>query len=111
MPGAPRCPAPAAAPRRADGARRDTLIAALAEDLPDWRLFQRPRGGLCLWMRLPDRTSEDDLVRRAAAAGVLILPGSPWFPAEPPAPYVRLSYATAGEQRLREAVRRLAGVG
>jgi DNA-binding transcriptional MocR family regulator len=96
--------------RRTLAARRDALIAALAEHLPAWRPFQRPRGGLCLWMRLPDRTDERELVRRAATAGVMILPGAPWFPAEPPAPYVRLSYAAASEQRLVEAVKRLARV-
>jgi DNA-binding transcriptional MocR family regulator len=94
--------------RRSLTSRRDTLIAALARELPEWRLFQRPRGGLSLWMRLPSGTDERELVRSAATAGVLVLPGAPWFPAEPPGPYVRLSYAAAPEHRLREAVRRLA---
>lgn len=90
--------------------RRDALIGALNDQLPEWRLFQRPRGGLCLWLELPHGTDERELVRAALNASVMILPGAPWFPAEPPAPYVRLSYAAASEARLREAVARLADV-
>ncbi len=95
--------------RGALGSRRDALITALHEHLPEWRLSRIPAGGLCLWLRLPDGVEETAVVQAAAAAGVLILPGAPWFPAEPPAPYLRLSYATANEPRLAEACVRLAG--
>jgi DNA-binding transcriptional MocR family regulator len=96
--------------RRSLTGRRDALIAALTRELPEWELFQRPRGGLSLWLRLPPGTDEAGVVRSAASAGVLVLPGAPWFPAEPPAPHLRLSYAAAPEHRLREAVRRLASM-
>ncbi len=94
--------------RRELAHRRDVLLALLARDLPDWRPFGRPRGGLCLWVELPADTDEAALAEAAAAAGVLVFPGRPWFPAEPPAPYLRLSYASASEQRLREGLARLA---
>ena len=44
----------------------------------------------------------------AAAEGVVVFPGRPWFPAEPPAPFLRLTYAAAPPDRMDEAVRRLA---
>jgi DNA-binding transcriptional MocR family regulator len=93
--------------RAALRSRRDVLIAALARELPDWEVFQRPAGGLSLWVRLPEGTDEARLVERAAAAGVLVMPGTPWFPAESPGPHLRLSFAGADEERLAEAVRRL----
>ena len=93
--------------RRTLAGRRDALIAALGEHLPAWELFQRPAGGLSLWMRLPDGADEDALVHAAAAVGVVVLPGRPWFAAESPAPHLRLSYAAASEARLREAAQRL----
>jgi DNA-binding transcriptional MocR family regulator len=94
--------------RLALAARRDALMSALAEHRPEWTVERRPAGGLCLWVRLPDGSDEETLVHAAAAAGVLVLPGRPWFPAEPTGPYLRLSYAAASEGRLHEAVRRLA---
>ena len=96
--------------RQVLASRRDALIASLADKLPDWQVFRRPAGGLCLWVRLPDGTDEAKLVQNAAAAGVAILPGAPWFPAEPSGPHVRLTYAGASEQRLDEAARRLAQI-
>lgn len=96
--------------RRVLASRRDALITSLADRLPDWQVFRRPAGGLCLWVRLPDGTDEAKLVQDAAAAGVAILPGAPWFPAEPSGPHVRLTYAGANEQRLDEAATRLSRI-
>ncbi|GAA3237573.1 PLP-dependent aminotransferase family protein [Actinocorallia longicatena] len=88
--------------------RRDVLAAALAEHLPEAHLTRLPQGGLHLWVRLPDGR-DDLLVRDAARAnGVLVGPGRPYFPAEPPAPHLRLSYSTATDEALSEGVRRLA---
>jgi DNA-binding transcriptional MocR family regulator len=88
--------------------RRDALVAAVGEHLPDWTLETVPAGGLHVWARLPDGTDDVALTARAAAAGVLISPGRPWFAAEPPAPHVRLTYAGAPAPDLAEGVRRLA---
>ena len=50
------------------------------------------------------------MTARAAAAGVLVSPGRPWFAAEPPAPHLRLTFAGAPAPDLVEGVRRLAKV-
>jgi len=44
----------------------------------------------------------------AAAEGVVVFPGRPWYAAEPPAPHLRLTYAAAPPDLMDEAVRRLA---
>jgi DNA-binding transcriptional MocR family regulator len=44
----------------------------------------------------------------AAGEGVIVFPGRPWFPAEPPGPFLRLTYAAAPPEALDEGVRRLA---
>jgi DNA-binding transcriptional MocR family regulator len=90
--------------------RRDALAAALAKDLPELRA-NRPDGGLSLWVRLPDGTDDVAVAEAALRAGVLVLPGRSYFPAEPDGPYLRLSYGTAAsEAELAEGVRRLAQV-
>nr|WP_321167666.1 PLP-dependent aminotransferase family protein [Baekduia soli] len=96
--------------RTALGERRDALAAALGEHLPDWRVPGAPAGGLHLWVALPDGTDDLALAARAAAAGVVVSPGRPWFAAEPPAPFLRLTYAGAAPAELTEGVRRLAAV-
>jgi DNA-binding transcriptional MocR family regulator len=94
--------------RRALGERRDALVAALAEHLPEWKLSNIPAGGLHVWVRLPEDLDDVALTARAASAGVVVSPGRPWFAAEPPAPHLRLTFAGAAPPDVAEGVRRLA---
>ncbi|ROO83571.1 DNA-binding transcriptional MocR family regulator [Actinocorallia herbida] len=89
--------------------RRDVLAAALAEHLPDLEIPSLPSGGLYLWGRLPEGVDDVALAQAAWAHGVAIAPGRPYFPAEPPAAHLRLSYSAAPDiDALPEGVRRLA---
>lgn len=88
--------------------RRETMLAALARELPALVPRQAPRGGYHLWLRLPDGTDETVLAAAALRAGVAVTPGRPYFAAEPAAPHIRLSFAPAeGESEIDEGVRRL----
>jgi DNA-binding transcriptional MocR family regulator len=107
---APGWPRHLAAARRRLRERRDTLVGAIAEQLPACRLDLIPGGGMHLWLRLPDGYVDADVTEAAAARGVAINPGRASFPAEPPAPYLRLSYAGEEPAALRQAVGILAEV-
>ncbi len=88
--------------------RRDALVDALGRGLAGLELAGVPAGGLHLWARLPDGAQEDAVVRRAAAAGVVVSPGRRWYVGEAPAPFLRLTYAGEPPERLAEGVARLA---
>jgi len=97
-------------------ARRDLLVSALAEHAPEVHVEQVPAGGLHLWARLPDDTDLPRLVGECEAAGVVLAPGTEWFPAEPTAPFLRLSFAgpdpgsfPAGARVLGEVLARIRG--
>ncbi|OMC31284.1 GntR family transcriptional regulator [Mycobacterium sp. GA-1841] len=85
--------------------RRDLLIAALAEHAPAAQLERVPRGGLHLWLRLPDAVNLQHLARACEAESVLVAPGDEWFPAEPSGPYLRLNYSGPDPQRFAEGAR------
>ncbi|MEU3421630.1 PLP-dependent aminotransferase family protein [Streptomyces murinus] len=88
--------------------RRDAMTGALALRLPELALPHIPFGGYHLWARLPEGTDDDAFSAAALRAGVALTPGRPYFSAEPPAPYVRLSFAAvAGLGEIAEGVRRL----
>ncbi|MBT2209378.1 PLP-dependent aminotransferase family protein [Actinomadura sp. NEAU-AAG7] len=96
--------------RAALRSRRDAVLAAIARDLPEVRT-SRPAGGFHMWLRLPEGVDDVDLAEAALRAGVLVSAGRPFFPAEAPAPHLRISYGTAAsEAELAEGVRRLASV-
>jgi len=88
--------------------RRDALAAAVDRRLPELRVAGRPAGGLHLWAALPEDVDDVALAAAAAARGVVVYPGRPWFPAESPAPFLRLTFAAAPPAALDEGVRRLA---
>lgn len=98
--------------------RRDMLIDALREHVPQAHLHAVPAGGLNLWVRLPDGTDLPRLVRECENDGVLVTGGDGWFPAEPTAPYLRLNFSgpdpgafADGVRILGRAVRRSATAG
>ncbi|MFC7618110.1 PLP-dependent aminotransferase family protein [Actinokineospora soli] len=98
-------PVPAIAERRADLARRrDVLVAAVREHLPDWS-FRVPDGGLGLWCALPGPMASR-LALAARAVGVRVAPGSRFSPHGGLERWLRLPY-TLPEPLLVEAVRRL----
>ena len=74
-------------------ARRDLLLGALREHVPDALVEAVPQGGLNLWLRFPDTTDVARLVRDCEVAGVIVAAGDEWFPAEPTGAYLRLNYS------------------
>ncbi|WP_368498535.1 PLP-dependent aminotransferase family protein [Herbiconiux sp. A18JL235] len=88
--------------------RRDALAGLVDELLPPGTLTALPRGGLNLWLRLPDGVESTAYVEACARAGLLISPGPEWFPAEDPESHVRLNYSGPDPARFEEAVRILA---
>jgi DNA-binding transcriptional MocR family regulator len=54
--------------------RRDLLMHMLAEHLPSWT-WQRPKGGLFVWVRLPAGDARV-LAQEALHRGVIITPGT-----------------------------------
>lgn len=85
--------------------RRDTLLAALAEQLPEWH-STTPAGGLSLWVEL-DAPLATPLAGTAPAHGVRIVPGSRFGVDGTLERFLRLPY-TQPEPVLRAAVSSLA---
>jgi DNA-binding transcriptional MocR family regulator len=90
--------------------RRDALIAAIRDTLPTTCLTAIPNGGFHVWIQLRDGLSDIDIARAALQRGVVVSPGSHWYPAEAPAPSLRLTFAAAPPAALRRGVHLLADV-
>jgi DNA-binding transcriptional MocR family regulator len=96
--------------RQALRERRDTLAAAVRDSVGTQSLPSVPTGGFHLWVSLPMRIDDVVLAEQALRSDVLVTAGRHWFPAEAPAPFLRLSYAGA-HPTFAEGVHRLAKFG
>ena len=64
--------------RRALRVKLETLMDALAEQFGTAAEFDDPKGGIFLWVKLPDAVDTQKLYQPALAAGVAINPGPEW---------------------------------
>lgn len=90
--------------------RRDTMLASLEALMPDGVTWTRPGGGFFVWATLPEGLDSKALLPRAVAERVAFVPGTGFFADGGGARHMRLSYCYPEPERIREGVRRLAGV-
>ena len=89
--------------------RRDAMLSALDDLLPaaGWTV---PRGGFYIWLTLPEDLDAKAMLPRAVTERVAYVPGTAFYADGQGAAQVRLSYCYPTPARIREGVRRLAGV-
>ena len=101
------CPQAEARPAR----KLEVLIDALSEHFGTAAEFDDPKGGIFLWVKLPDVVDTRKLAQAALAAGVAINPGPEW---SADAAYgksrLRLCFAHPSPETLRQGVAALAEV-
>jgi 2-aminoadipate transaminase len=86
------------------GVRRDRMLAALEQQLPDAR-WSRPEGGYFIWLELADDVEAAAMLDRAAAVGVTFVPGVDFGGTRNSA---RLAFSFVSPEEIEEGVRRLA---
>jgi 2-aminoadipate transaminase len=90
--------------------RRDVMLEALEEHLPDEATFTRPEGGLFIWATLPGYLDTTDLLARALRENVAFVPGRGAFLDGRGGSSMRLNYSGVDEAAIREGVRRIGKV-
>ena len=89
----------------------NVLTSALRESFGPSVEFEVPRGGMYLWVKLPDGVDSRDLAGPALREGIAFNPGPEWS-ADPDAAasYIRLCFALPSEAEIWEGVEKLADV-
>ena len=88
--------------------RCERLLAAFDRALPGTTTWTRPQGGFFSWLTLPDGLDAVELARRAAANGVAVVPGVPFYADGRGAGSLRLSFSRVEDELIDEGVERLA---
>src|SRR5215475_4583583 len=97
--------------RRGLRAKLEALMASLNEQFGTAAEFDDPKGGIFLWVKLPDQVDTMKLNAAALAAGVAINPGPEW---STDATYgrsrLRICFASPSAEEIRDGVALLADV-
>jgi 2-aminoadipate transaminase len=92
-------------------AKLDTLMEALNEQFGTSAEFENPKGGIFLWVKLPDHVDTLKLYQSALAAGVAINPGPEWSTdAVHASSRLRLCFASPSHEQIRQGVAVLAEI-
>ena len=106
-----RMPATLDRVRQVYAQRAQTMGDALRRELGDAIEFVQPQGGLFVWARLTGASGKSPdaaaFAKRAIERGVAFVPGAPFYAAHPDVATFRLSFATAGVDKILEGVGRL----
>ncbi|MGJ8562533.1 MAG: PLP-dependent aminotransferase family protein [Alphaproteobacteria bacterium] len=94
--------------RRTYGRKRDCMIAAMREHLPENITFLEPDGGMFVWVTLPEGSDAAMLLSASMeTAKVAFIPGAPFFPqAEDGKRHCRFSFSGGTEEQITDGIKR-----
>ena len=90
--------------------RRDAMLDALDNLMPPGSTWTKPDGGFYVWLTLPEGLDSKVMQPRGIAERVAYVPGIGFYADGSGQRELRLSYCFPTPDRIREGVRRLAGV-
>jgi 2-aminoadipate transaminase len=97
--------------RRVYAERARTMGEALSKELGSALRFTQPLGGLFFWANLTGANGQETdgsaLAKRAIEKGVAFVPGAPFYANNPDTSAIRLSFATADMDKIKEGISRL----
>jgi 2-aminoadipate transaminase len=83
------------------------MLAALERHFPPGVTWNRPRGGMFIWVTLPPGIDAAELLERAIEAKVAFVPGAPFYAEHPRVNTMRLSFVTVPPPKIDEGIARL----
>ncbi|WP_297476978.1 PLP-dependent aminotransferase family protein [Thermococcus sp.] len=90
--------------------RRDAMLKALEDFMPEGVEWTRPNGGMFIWLTLPEGIDTKMMLEKAVSKGVAYVPGEAFFAHRDVKNTMRLNFTYVPEETIREGVMRLAEV-
>ena len=87
--------------------RRDAMIEALEQELPEGSTWNRPEGGYFLWVDFPAGVDSAALLEQATEAGVTFVKGADFFLGEGGEDSARLAFSFATPDEIRDGIAKL----
>ncbi len=89
------------------GKHCDSMLDALKKYFPKAAHWQAPRGGMFVWVTLPESVDCAKLLEKAIANNIAFVPGAPFFSGTPEHNTMRLSFVTVPPEKIQLGIKRL----
>jgi 2-aminoadipate transaminase len=90
--------------------RRDCMISALETYFPETVTWNRPGGGMFLWLTLREGSDAEDILKHCLEQDVAFVPGQVFFPDASGRNTLRLNFSNAAPNTIQEGIRRMGQV-
>ncbi|MDI9609519.1 MAG: PLP-dependent aminotransferase family protein [Candidatus Verstraetearchaeota archaeon] len=87
--------------------KREAMLQALAENMPDGAEWTRPTGGMFIWATLPSEYDTAKMLPQAVSNGVAYVPGGSFHPSGGGKNTLRINYSYPTIEQIWEGARRL----
>lgn len=92
--------------------KRDTMLAAMTKHFPGEAQWNVPKGGLFIWVTLPEGIKTKEILELAVTQKVAFIPGAPFYVSDAEENTLRLNFSNAsldiievGIQRIGETIK------
>lgn len=96
--------------KRTYKARRDAMLFAMERCFPESLSWNRPAGGMFLWVELPEKWDAGEILRKCIEHDVAFVPGREFFPDGSGSNTLRLNFSNASIENIEEGIRRMGEV-
>ncbi len=96
--------------RRTYRERRDLMLSAIEVHFPRSLKWNRPAGGMFLWVELPEGWDTREILRRCLEHNVAFVPGQEFFPDGSGKNTMRLNFSNASPENIEEGIKRMGEV-
>jgi 2-aminoadipate transaminase len=90
--------------------RRDVMLDALEEHMPEGVHWTHPLGGLFLWATLPEQLKSSEILKEAVKEKVAFVPGDSFYPNGGGQNTMRLNFSHSNPEMINEGMARLGRV-
>ena len=96
--------------RKEYGQRRDIMLEALEQHMPEGVRWTHPNGGLFLWVVVPEGLDTIEIFKEAVKEKVAFVPGAGFHPQSGVTNTMRLNFSNARPEQIRIGIARLGAV-
>jgi 2-aminoadipate transaminase len=85
----------------------EAMLAAMTREMPAGAEWNKPTGGMFLWVRLPEGVDTVKLLPEAVERGVAFVPGAAFYAEQADSRTMRLSFVTASVEQINIGIKAL----